>query len=91
MTYSVDGVKDTLRSSLCEVKFTKTNGEERTMRCTLHPSFLPKFEIKEETDEEKKPRKVNPSMVSVWDIESNGWKGFKIESLLSISIIGENF
>lgn len=91
MTYSVDEVKDTLRSALCEVKFTKSNGEERTMRCTLHPSFLPKFEIKEETSEEKKPRKVNPSMVSVWDIEANGWRGFKIESLLTISIIGENF
>ena len=40
-------VKDVLVKDLVEVTFTKINGDERVMTCTLQPETLPKVVIKE--------------------------------------------
>ena len=52
-------VKDVLVQDIVEVTFTKINGDERVMTCTLQPDNLPKQVVKE--GEEKKERVIkNP-------------------------------
>lgn len=62
------------------ITFTKTDGSERVMRCTLDPSMLPAQEIKET----KEPRRVNTSVLPVFDIDLNAWRSFKIRSVKEI-------
>lgn len=74
-----------LHEDVCEVKFTKTNGEERSMWCTLKTELLPPPpEVKEDV-EEKKPRKKNDEVISVWDLEKEAWRSFRIDSLITIN------
>lgn len=64
------------------VVFTKTDGTERTMKCTLDPSILPKQEIKEGAT----PKKQNDSVLAVYDIEVQGWRSFRLKSVKEVVI-----
>ena len=70
-----------LKRNLMKVVFTKVNGEERTMLCTLHESVLPEPIITEST------KKVNPDTISVWDIDNNGWRSFRIDSIKEVKVV----
>jgi hypothetical protein len=75
-----------LRCGICTVIFTKTDGTERTMRCTLAQSFLPKKEyVKADiADLRITPmRKPKPeSIISVWDLEKKAWRSFSIRTVI---------
>lgn len=80
-----------LRANICEVTFTKANGDERTMICTLIPDFLPKPD----------PTLVLGSIyadsiqsnmidnIVVWDIEENAWRSFKPSRVTDIKFSKE--
>ena len=59
------------------VTFTKKDGTERVMKCTLRPDLLPVQEIVEG----KEPRKQNDATLAVFDVEANGWRSFTIRSV----------
>ena len=63
--------------------FTKADGSERTMRCTLQESYLPAVSEHKETD---KVRGTNLNVLSVWDVDAQGWRSFKIDSIISTDI-----
>lgn len=67
-----------LRSNVVEVLFTKANGESRNMVCTLKPNYLPKDYIKED---ENNFHQKHPDTMIVWDIQNNGWRSFRIDSI----------
>lgn len=68
------------------VTFTKKDGTERVMRCTLQPELLPKVELKENT----KPRKESTTSMRVFDLDKNEWRSFTIKSVKRIrTVIGE--
>lgn len=69
-----------LKEEVVEVMFTKTNGEERYMMCTLLPYYLP-----ENTQTESK-RKVSEDTICVWDLEKSDWRSFRVDSLTSIEV-----
>lgn len=72
-----------LLTEIVTVKFTKTNGEERVMRCTLNPSFInDKYEKK--TDRTKKQ---NEEVMSVWDFDKQEWRSFRIDSVKSFNLV----
>ena len=73
---------DVLKTNTVTVSFTKQDGTERIMKCTLDPSILPKVEL----TEEKKPRKTNENVVPVFDVESNAWRSFTLKSVNRISL-----
>lgn len=73
---------ENLQEHICVVSFTKINGEMRKMRCTLRNDILPKVEPKENA----KPRKVNESVLSVWDVEKNDWRAFRLDSVTSVTV-----
>ena len=66
-------------NDLVEVTFTKTNGNERLMKCTLHPSVCPP-----RVAEPKVKYTANPEVCPVWDIEAQGWRSFRFDSVKTI-------
>lgn len=71
----------TLANGIHNVRFTKVDGTERTMPCTLDPAILPVVEI---TEEKKVPRKINPDTMRVYVTDINEWRSFRIENLIEI-------
>lgn len=75
-----EDVHNLLRQGVCEISFTKVNGEERVMKCTLNEKLLPKQVDLEEAIQKKKP---NPEVLAVWDVTAEGWRSFRWDSLIS--------
>ena len=75
-------IVEQLKQNLCEVTFTKVNGEQRTMPCTLREDFLP---VQETVSESK--RKPNDDVVSVWVTDINQWRSFRVDSVISINTL----
>jgi hypothetical protein len=67
-----------LRSGICVVTFTKKNGEERIMSCTLNDEFLPE---QIDLEEEIQKRKPNSDALAVWDTDIGAWRSFRWDSL----------
>ena len=70
-----------LKTNVCDVKFIKVNGEERLMRCTLKKDMLPEY-IDMNDD-----KKVNESVVPVWDLDKKGWRSFRVDSVINIQTV----
>jgi hypothetical protein len=81
-----DIVLNDLRNNVIEVTFTKVNGEERIMRCTLRPDLLPKT-FTEETEQEKKFHNENLNTIAAWDVQKGGWRSFRMDSVSYLQII----
>ena len=71
-----------LNEHVCHVRFTKKDGTVREMRCTLREDILPK-----QTDlEEHTQRKQPTESVAVWDLDANGWRSFRYDSIIEFSV-----
>lgn len=74
-------LKGMLTVSEGTVTFTKADGTERVMKCTLVPEQLPKVELKEDV----KPRKESTTSMRVFDLEKNEWRSFTIKKVKQVS------
>jgi hypothetical protein len=76
--------KDTLRKELKEgvktITFTKTDGTQRVLKCTLQESVLPQVDAAKTTT----VKKQNDEALAVWDIENAGWRSFRFDSIISV-------
>lgn len=70
-------LKGMLNVGPATVTFTKADGTERVMECTLEASKLPKVEIKEGS----KPRKESTTSMRVFDLEKNEWRSFTLKNV----------
>jgi len=70
-----------LKKNVMRVTFTKVNGEERVMRCTLHNSILPEQVIS------GIKKKENKDVLSVWDLDNSGWRSFRLDSIKEMKVI----
>ena len=68
-----------LKVSEGTITFTKKDGTERVMKCTLVPEQLPPVVVKEGA--ESKPRKESETSIRVYDIEVKDWRSFTIRSV----------
>lgn len=68
-----------LRNGIINVTFTKKDGSERTMKCTLVESMVKPYEKK--TD---KVKEVDENTVAVWDIEKEAWRSFRYDSVINV-------
>jgi hypothetical protein len=77
-------LKDILTVTDATVTFTKVDGTERVMKCTLEASKLPVVELKEDA----KPRKQSDSTkaLRVFDIEKGEWRSFTIKNIKKIEL-----
>ena len=67
-----------LRNQVCEVVFEKADGTERKMICTLKEDLLPESTNTSTKTERKQPTNAVP----VWDIQSEGWRSFRVDRLM---------
>lgn len=74
-------LKSILTKNVCDVTFTKVNGETRTMPCTLKPSSLPEAVVKES---KKAP---NPDTLSVWCVDKKEWRSFRVMNVTEVRVL----
>jgi len=77
-------LKSMLHMGPATVTFTKVDGSERVMKCTLQPEDLPPVVIKEGA----KPRKESDSTkaLRVFDLEKKEWRSFTIKNVKRIEL-----
>lgn len=81
MNYTREQLQDLLRSGTHTVTFTKVNGEERVMPCTLVESYIP------ESEKPKGTKTLSPKQMenlSVYSLESQAWRSFKIANVTNV-------
>jgi hypothetical protein len=69
-----------LREGVCRVTFTKKDGTERNMTCTLDMDRVPEDHMPK-TDGNRKEEGVVPESVRVYDLEKQGWRSFRMDSV----------
>lgn len=75
-------IQNLLRMWEAKITFTKKDGTERVMRCTLKEGVVVPHE--KTTDRVKQPK---DDLLSVWDIESQGWRTITIPNITVIEIV----
>jgi hypothetical protein len=80
--YLKEDIKKLLHEHTLNVIFTKKDGTERAMHCTLLPEHLPAID-KQEGDEVKPLKKQSEESIAVWDIDKKAWRSFRIDSIVS--------
>jgi len=75
-------LKSVLKETSVKVTFTKKDGSNRVMQCTLDPTLLPQKTLTEST----KPRKSNENTMSVYDLEAENWRSFIIKNVTSVEL-----
>lgn len=70
-------LKGVLSVQPAKVIFTKKDGTERIMVCTLREHLIPKQEVKED----KAPRKKSDTTLAVYDLDAQGWRSFTVSSV----------
>jgi len=69
-------IVDMLKIGPTKITFTKKDGSERVMNCTLKPELTESYDKK--TDKVKEP---NPDICPVYDLETKGWRSFRYDSV----------
>lgn len=75
---NIESLKQLLTTDIVTVIFTKKDGSKREMVCTTISDYLPPVSKVEHI---KYP---SEKLVTVWDLEANGWRSFNFDSVLSI-------
>lgn len=87
MDISYNDYLSELKRGIFEVTFTKVNGDKRIMSCTLHRKLIPQ-PTKTEPLTETKVREVNEEVISVWDINAQGWRAFRVKNVDDFKKLG---
>ena len=92
-----DWIKSLLNKQEITVSFTKADGTERDMKCTLNWDLIPEQPQKPTTgpvdgivlESAKKPRKEakepDPAVIKVYDLEAQAWRSFRMDRLKKIT------
>lgn len=76
---TTDAILQKLRTGEATVRFTKVDGSERTMRCTLQESKIPS---------DKQPKSETSSStagsaIRAFDLDKGEWRSFRVTSVIS--------
>ena len=85
-----DWVKSLLNQQEITVSFTKADGTDRDMRCTLNWDLIPAQHVTGPVDgivkESKAPKKApDPAVIKVYDLEAQAWRSFRMDRLKKIT------
>lgn len=75
-------LKEKLRENVLSVVFVKRDGTEREMKCTLRGDMIP---ARQETTESAQKRTRSEENLAVWDLEKEGWRSFRYDSIIGFS------
>jgi hypothetical protein len=81
-------LKNLLEQNVVVVDFTKLDGDKRVMTCTLREDMKPAA-TKSDPLSQKKVREVSDAVVSVWDVNAQGWRSFRYDRVNSVDIVDE--
>ena len=84
MTYTKEELIYMLKLGNYEVSFTKRDGTTRIMKCTLKSDVISELVGNKQSLSESK---VSPDVVPVIDIEKQGWRSFRVDSVISVNKI----
>lgn len=88
MVDAITDLRNTLAQNVMVVDFVKVNGDKRSMTCTLREDIKPK-PTSTDTVSQKKVREISESVVSVWDVNANGWRSFRFDNVVETTIVKE--
>jgi len=77
--YSYKVLKEELNKGICEVTFTKKNGEERVMPCTLVFDHIPEEHHPKGTGSQHNSQET----IAVWCMDKEAWRSFRVDSVKS--------
>jgi hypothetical protein len=80
--FSYEKIKNTLMNNRAKVTFTKADGTERVMICTLDESHIPV----EYMPTGKAKHHNSHDTICVFDLENNGWRSFRVDSVHEICV-----
>ena len=80
-----DSFRGWLYSHDLDVMFTKADGTDRLLRCTLRELALPPREPEEEGAKPK--RKKKPGHVTVWSLNDEAWRSFNLDTVKKVEIL----
>jgi hypothetical protein len=89
-----------LKNHICEVTFVKVDGTLRTMICTTNGSHIPAQPVKmpkkaanltlDQLLESPKPKAKPAHNISVWCMDNNAWRSFKVANVTHVKVIDGN-
>jgi hypothetical protein len=74
-------IVESLHQGVCEVVFTKADGTERILKCTLQNLAPTGQRMLSENPADR-------DVIPVWDVESLSWKSFNVNSVKSFRKVG---
>lgn len=74
-----DWLKSHLKMGPVKVTFTKKDGSERVMNCSLQENVVVPHE--KTTDRVKEE---NPEVIAVWDLDKSAWRSFRLDSIKTV-------
>ncbi len=83
MIFTKENLVNMLRNNIVTVTFTKVNGDERVMQCTLLPEYVPNAPT---NNGQVLLQESESKAVSVWDVQASAWRSFRVDSVKSISM-----
>lgn len=83
MIITKENLKDRLKTTTAKIKFKKMDQTVREMSCTLSSQFLP--EMKNLEGKKVKIKPENPDNITVWDLDKQAWRSFRVDSILDYS------
>ena len=81
-----EDLKLLLEQNVLVIDFNKLNGDKRVMTCTLRDDMKPRA-TKDDTLSQKKVREISDAVVSVWDVNAQGWRSFRYDRINSTGIV----
>ncbi|MDA9993165.1 SH3 beta-barrel fold-containing protein [bacterium] len=87
MSVDVTNIQQRLEQNVLTVDFIKVNGDKRTMNCTLRTDIIPTPAAT--NSEVNRNREPNKNIQVVWDTDAAGWRSFRCDSIVEISIVEE--
>lgn len=72
--------REQLKHGVWYVSFTKVDGTQTVMECTLDPRYLPP----EDPQDIIAKVATNPTVLRVYAMDRSGWRSFKVLNVLSI-------
>jgi len=88
-----DWIRSLLQKSTITVTFTKADGTNREMLCTLNWNVIPTDKAPKETStpidgivkESKQRKEPDPHSLRVFDVDKQEWRSFRFDRLLKIT------
>ena len=81
-------LKNLLEQNVMLVSFNKLNGDRRDMTCTLREDMKPRA-TKADPLSQKAVRETADAVISVWDVNAQGWRSFRYERIISVDYVDE--